>query len=169
MANKRLTIIDFVEKYVAKYNDSTFLRQKENNVWVETSYAQTREEARILAAGFMAMGLQKGDRVSLISEGRNQWIFSELGILYAGAVNVPLSFKLESDVDITFRINHSDSRFVIASQTQIDKIRRIIGQCPAVEKVIVMDDDIELKENEMHLSDVRKMGVEFLKNRANEL
>jgi len=169
MANKRLTIIDFVEKYVAKYNDKTFLRQKENDVWVETSYTQTREEARILAAGFMAMGLQKGDRVSLISEGRNQWIFSELGILYAGAVNVPLSFKLESDVDITFRINHSDSRFVIASQTQIDKIRRIIGQCPAVEKVIIMDDDIELKENEIHLSDVRKMGVEFLKDHANEL
>lgn len=168
MANKRLTIIDFVEKNVAKYSGSTFLREKVNDVWVETSYAQTREEARILAAGFMAMGLQKGDKVSLISEGRNQWIFSELGILYAGAVNVPLSFKLESDVDITFRINHSDSRFVVASQTQIEKIRRIIGQCPAVEKVIVMD-DIELKDNEIHLSDVRRMGVEFLKENTDKL
>ena len=168
MANKRLTIIDFVEKNVAKYSGSTFLREKVDDVWVETSYAQTREEARILAAGFMAMGLQKGDKVSLISEGRNQWIFSELGILYAGAVNVPLSFKLESDVDITFRINHSDSRFVVASQTQIEKIRRIIGQCPAVEKVIVMD-DIELKDNEIHLSDVRRMGVEFLKENTDKL
>ena len=168
MDQKRPTIIDFVEKYTAKYGDATFLREKVDGVWTETSFRQTREEADILAAGFMALGLQKGEKVSLISEGRNQWIFTELGILFAGAVDVPLSFKLESDVDLTFRINHSDSRFVVASQTQIEKIRRVIDKCPAIEKVIVMD-PIELKEGEMYLSEIREMGVEYLKDHADEL
>ena len=168
MDQKRPTIIDFVEKYTAKYGDATFLREKVDGVWTETSFNKTREEADILAAGFMALGLQKGEKVSLISEGRNQWIFTELGILFAGAVDVPLSFKLESDVDLTFRINHSDSRFVVASQTQIEKIRRVIDKCPAVEKVIVMD-PVELREGEMYLSEIREMGVEYLKDHADEL
>ncbi len=162
MEKKRPTIIDFVEQYTAKYGDETFLREKVDGVWKETSFNATREEAHILAAGFMSMGLEKGDKVALISEGRNYWIFSELGILYAGAVNVPLSFKLESDTDLTFRINHSDARFVIASQTQIDKIRRVIDRCPKVEKVIVMD-PIELKDGEIYIGDIRAAGKEYLK------
>lgn len=162
MEKKRPTIIDFVEQYTAKYGNETFLREKVDGVWKETSFNTTREEAHILAAGFMSMGLEKGDKVALISEGRNYWIFSELGILYAGAVNVPLSFKLESDTDLTFRINHSDARFVIASQTQIDKIRRVIDRCPNVEKVIVMD-PIELKDGEIYIGDIRAAGKEYLK------
>lgn len=162
MEKRRPTIIDFVEQYTAKYGDETFLREKVDGVWKETSFNTTREEAHILAAGFMSMGLEKGDKVALISEGRNYWIFSELGILYAGAVNVPLSFKLESDTDLTFRINHSDARFVIASQTQIDKIRRVIDRCPKVEKVIVMD-PIELKDGEIYIGDIMAAGKEYLK------
>ena len=162
MEKKRPTIIDFVEQYTAKYGDEAFLREKVDGVWKETSFNTTREEAHILAAGFMSMGLEKGDKVALISEGRNYWIFSELGILYAGAVNVPLSFKLESDTDLTFRINHSDARFVIASQTQIDKIRRVIDRCPKVEKVIVMD-PIELKDGEIYIGDIMAAGKEYLK------
>jgi hypothetical protein len=90
-----------------------------------------------LAAGFMALGLKKGEKVALISEGRNKWLFSELGILYAGGVDVPLSFKLESDYDLTFRINHSDSKWILVSGNHLPKIRAILHECPDVEKVIV--------------------------------
>lgn len=166
MAEKRLTIIDFVEKYTNMYKDSTFLREKVGDVWTETSFEKTRDEGRVLAAGFMALGLKKGEKVALLSEGRNQWIFTELGILYAGGVNVPLSFKLETDYDLTFRLNHSDSRFVVASESQIGKVRRVIDRCPAIEKVIVIDDSVELGENEIHLSEIRSAGVAFLAEHA---
>ena len=160
MDNKRPTIIDFVEKYTSVYADKTFLREKVDGKWTETSFRKTRNEGRILAAGFMSLGLQKGEKVAMISEGRNQWIFTELGILYAGAVNVPLSFKLESDQDLLFRINHSDSRFIVASQSQIAKVRRVIGRCPGIEKVIVMD-RIPLQEKEIYLDEVREAGLKF--------
>lgn len=160
MDNKRPTIIDFVEKYTSVYADKTFLREKVDGKWTETSFRKTRNEGRILAAGFMSLGLQKGEKVAMISEGRNQWIFTELGILYAGAVNVPLSFKLESDQDLLFRINHSDSRFIVASQSQIAKVRRVIGRCPGIEKVIVMG-RIPLQENEIYLDEVREAGLKF--------
>lgn len=161
MTDGRPTIIDFVDKYVDRYGEATFLREKVGGTWTETSYTATREEGRILAAGFMALGLQKNDKVALISEGRNLWVMTELGILFAAGVNVPLSFKLESDQDLLFRINHSDSRFVVASESQIEKVRRVIDRCPAVEKVIVLD-RIELKENEIYVGDLRDMGVAFI-------
>ena len=161
MTDGRPTIIDFVDKYVDRYGEATFLREKVGGTWTETSYTATREEGRVLAAGFMALGLQKNDKVALISEGRNLWVMTELGILFAAGVNVPLSFKLESDQDLLFRINHSDSRFVVASESQIEKVRRVIDRCPAVEKVIVLD-RIELKENEIYVGDLRDMGVAFI-------
>ena len=166
--NPRPTIIDFVEKYTARFADSTFLREKVGDYWTETSFKKTRDEGRILAAGFMALGLNKGEKVSLLSEGRNLWIMTELGILYAGGVDVPLSFKLESDHDLTFRINHSDSVYVVASEGEIHKIRRVIGKCPAVKKVIVLD-DIPLQENEMYVGELRSMGLAFLKDHSDAL
>jgi len=159
---ERPTILEFVDHYCALYSELPFLKEKVGETWVDTSFAQTREEGRILAAGFMALGLNKGDRVSLISEGRNLWILTELGILYAGGVDVPLSTKLEETNDLLFRINHSDARFVVASRQQLSKIRKTIPQTPLVEKVIVLDDIQDLGENEITIAQVREMGVKFL-------
>ena len=94
---ERLTIIDFTEKYVAKYADSPFLWEKnlDTDQWESTSYAETLKKAKRIAAGLMALGVQKGEKVSYLSEGRDMWVIGELGVLYAGAVNVPLSIKLE--------------------------------------------------------------------------
>lgn len=161
MSDKRTTIIDFVNNYCDKWGEATYLREKVDGVWTETSYTKTREEAKYIAAGFMQLGLQKGDKVSLLAEARPLWVISELGILFAGAVDVPLSYKLESDYDLTFRINHSDSRFVVASEMEIEKVRRVISQCPAIEKVIVMD-NIPLQEGEIYLSDIREAGVKYM-------
>ena len=99
----RMTIIQFVEKYVSLYSGNTFLWEKRDNKWTSTTFEQTRQEAYRIGAGLMALGVQKGEKVSLLSEGRNLWVLGELGILYAGAVNVPLSIKLEESNDIWFR------------------------------------------------------------------
>lgn len=165
---KRTTIIDFVNEYVDKYQNETYLREKVNGVWTETSFIKTRDEARLIAAGFMSLGLNKGDKVSLLAEARPMWVIAEFGILFAGGVDVPLSYKLESDYDLTFRINHSDSRFIVASEMEIEKVRRVIAQCPAIEKVIVMD-DIPLQEGEIYLKDVREAGVKFIEEHPGEL
>ena len=165
---KRTTIIDFVNEYVDKYQNETYLREKVNGVWTETSFIKTRDEARLIAAGFMSLGLNKGDKVSLLAEARPLWVIAEFGILFAGGVDVPLSYKLESDYDLTFRINHSDSRFIVASEMEIEKVRRVIAQCPAIEKVIVMD-DIPLQEGEIYLKDVREAGVKFIEEHPGEL
>lgn len=165
---KRLTIIDFVEKYTHEYSELTFLREKVDGVWTETSFRATREEAHKIGAGLVALGLKKGDKVSLLSQGRNLWITSELGILYAGGVNVPLSIKLTESTDLLFRIQHSESRYVIVSEQQLPKIRSIIKDCPLVEKIIVLDPINDYQDNEIAISDIITMGEEYLKEHAAE-
>ena len=165
---KQLTIIDFVEKYTREYSELTFLREKVDGVWTETSFRETREEAYKIGAGLIQLGMKKGDKASLLSQGRNLWITSELGILYAGGVNVPLSIKLTESTDLLFRIQHSESRFVIVSEQQLPKIRSIIDQCPMVEKVIVLDPIADYQANEMPITEVIAMGEAYLQEHAEE-
>lgn len=47
----------------------------------------------------MSMGIKKGDRLALLSEGRNDWVISELGILYAGAIDVPLANNFRKNIE----------------------------------------------------------------------
>ena len=168
---KRITIIDFVEKYVAKYSENPFLWEKnlDTNQWEPTTYAETLRQAKRIAAGLMALGVEKGDKISYLSEGRNMWVIGELGVLFAGAVNVPLSIKLEETNDLVFRVKHSDSKYVITSKFQLPKIRKILPECPMVEKVIVFDEIEDLQENEMYIGQIIEMGDKFLAENEDKL
>ena len=161
---ERLTIIDFVEKYVAKFSKNPFLWEKnlDSGEWESTTYEETLAKAKRIAAGLMALGVQKGEKVSYLSEGRDLWVIGELGVLYAGAVNVPLSIKLGETNDLVFRVKHSDSKYIITSKFQLPKIRTILPECPMVEKVIIFDEVADKKENEIYLSEIIAMGDEFL-------
>jgi long-chain acyl-CoA synthetase len=167
----RITIIDFVEKYVAKYSENPFLWEKnlDTNQWEPTSYAETLRQAKRIAAGLMALGVEKGDKISYLSEGRNMWVVGELGVLFAGAVNVPLSIKLEETNDLVFRVKHSDSKYVITSKFQLPKIRKILPECPMVEKVIVFDEIADMQDNEMHIGQIMEMGDKFLAENEDKL
>jgi len=168
---ERITIIDFVEKYVAKFSRNPFLWEKnlDTNEWEPTTYEETLKQAKRIAAGLMALGVEKGDKISYLCEGRNMWVIGELGVLFAGAVNVPLSIKLEEANDLVFRVKHSDSKYVITSKFQLPKIRKILPECPMVEKVIVFDEIADMKENEMYIGEIMEMGDKFLAENEEKL
>ena len=159
---ERLTIIEFVEKYVDRFSSNTFLWEKQDGRWIPTTFEQTRSEAYRIGAGLMALGVQKGEKVALLSEGRNLWVLGELGILYAGAVNVPLSIKLEESNDLLFRLRHSDAKYIMVSGTQLPKIRKILDDLPSVVKIIVLDELPEYRQKEMPISEIVEMGDRFL-------
>ena len=164
---ERITIIDFVEKYSHKYENFVYLREKVDGKWKEITQGQTREEAYRIGAGLMSLGVKKGDRIALLSESRAMWILAELGAMYAGATDVPLSVNLGEGKDLVFRINHSEAKWILVSGNHLPKIRAILPECPAVEKVIVFDDTAfdfpSLEPKEMRISEIQKMGAEFLK------
>ena len=156
------TIIDLFEESVAKYGDKEFLLEKHNGKFEPTTYAQTKVEALKTGAGLAAIGVKPGDRVSILAEGCNNWIISELGLLYAGAVSVPLSIKLEEAIDLLFRLRHADVKVLFVSKNQLPKVSKIVDQLPDLEHIIVWGDvesDLAISET---LEALKACGEQYL-------
>ena len=162
------TLVDLFEESVRLYPNNTFLLEKTGKVFEPTTYSQVKEKVYQLGAGLQALGVKKGDTMALLSEGRNMWVIGELSMFYAGAVNVPLSIKLEESNDLLFRLIHGDVKYVMVSGTQLKKVRAIIDQLPEVKKVIVFDEQAQYGEKEISLAEVQKMGDEFLASHTQE-
>jgi len=160
------SLIRFFEESVEKFESNVYLWEKPQDKYEGTTYGETRKQVYEFAAGLITLGIKKGDRLSLISEGRNNWVIGELGILYAGAVNVPLSVKLTPE-EVKFRINHSGSRMVLVSSIQAIKLKGVIKDCKTVEKIVHFDTQEEYLENEIHFNEVRKAGREWLEKPEN--
>jgi long-chain acyl-CoA synthetase len=163
------TIIDLFESSVEKYGGNTFLWEKKTAQFEPLTYAETKKQVYRLAAGLIQLGVQPGDKLALLSEGRNDWIIGELGILYTGAVNVPLSVKLEELNDLIFRLNHSDTNYILVSGKQLRKIRTIINACPQIRKIIVFDEQESCENKEIFLRKVLEAGDRFLETQEDEL
>ena len=162
------TIIDLFENSVKLYPNNTFLLEKTGKEFEPTTYAQVKEKVYALGAGLQALGIKKGDTMALLSEGRNMWVIGELSMFYAGAINVPLSIKLEESNDLLFRLEHAMVKYIMVSKQQLGKIRLIIDKLPLVEKVIVLDQIDTYQEKEIFVGEVSKMGEEFLKSHTME-
>lgn len=139
------TIPSLFEESVEKFSDNVLLWEKRNSHYKGITYQETKEEVYKLAAALIENGVQKGDRIALISEGRNHWVISELAIFYCGAICVPLSVKIDEPSDLQFRLAHSGCKGVVISGNHKHKIFEIQNQLPELEFVILLD---KLQEEE---------------------
>ncbi|HAF29146.1 MAG TPA: long-chain fatty acid--CoA ligase [Bacteroidales bacterium] len=160
------SIIDLFEKSVGKYSDNPFLWEKKTTKYETLTYKDVLEQTRILAAGLMSLNVKKEDRIALLSEGRNYWVISELAILYTGAINVPLSVKLDAGTDLRFRLEHSGTKMIIVSNAQAQKIKQIKNELPELEKIIYLDPQDNYEKNEIFIDDVFALGTKYLKTNS---
>ncbi|MHB8094763.1 MAG: AMP-dependent synthetase/ligase [Candidatus Aminicenantales bacterium] len=156
------TLPRLFEDSVRQYPDRILIWEKKEDRYEGTSYSRMRTRVHEFAAGLMRLGLKKGDRVALIAEGRNDWIMSELGILFAGAVNVPVSVKIEELADLKFRLSHSGCRMAVVSRSQLGKIRRIKNDLADLEKIVLLDREPCSEPDEVFADDVRDQGRKAL-------
>ncbi|HPE39583.1 MAG TPA: AMP-binding protein [Bacteroidales bacterium] len=164
----RKTIIDLFNEAVEKHGSNPLLLEKQEDRWQTTTYKESKTKALQIGAGLHVIGVQPKERVALLSEGRNAWILSELGLLYAGAVSVPLSIKLEESNDLIFRLLHAEASVIMISLNQLPKLRKIIHELPNLKKVVVFDslktndESTKLEPHEMWLSEIMDKGKQLL-------
>ena len=156
------TIIELFETSVEKYPENIFLWEKTNGNYQGTNYRDVHQEVLWFAAGLQSIGINKGDRIALLSEGRNRWLTGELGILYAAATNVPLSIKLDAGVELKFRLLHSGCRMVIVSGNQAAKIEAIRNELPELEKIIYLDENKEKAQGDYTYDEIIALGKTYL-------
>jgi long-chain acyl-CoA synthetase len=155
------TLPQLFEDSVAKYPNNILMWEKKGDTYKGTTYREMQSLVYQCAAGLMHLGINKGDRLALISEGRNDWVVSELGILFTGAINVPLSVKIDEFSDLKFRLAHSGCRAVIVSGAQAQKIRSIKNDLPELEKIILLDGEPQAEE-EMAFKSLLDAGRNYL-------
>lgn len=140
------TIIDLFEAAVEKYGKNPFIWDKTIGVqYTSISYEDAHKKIMALAMGFSKQGIKKGDRVALLSEGREEWIITELALIYIGAVCVPLSVKLEEE-ELQFRIEHAECKMLVISERQLPKVQNIIDKITSLQDVVIFD-NVEMQSN----------------------
>ncbi|MDP3148641.1 MAG: AMP-binding protein [Ignavibacteria bacterium] len=156
------------EESVKKYSNNVLMWENTSDKYDGTTYGQMQNLVHNFAAGLQAIGLNVGDRVALISEGRNDWVMAELGVLYSGAIDVPISIKLDEPAELKFRLAHSGCKMVMVSKNQYAKIKSIKNDLPELEKIILFDEVADQDKDEISKIDLMKRGEEYLKTHKKE-
>ena len=146
------TLADLLPLAARQYGEAPAIRYKEDGVWVSRSFAQVQETVRALALGLIDLGVQRGDKVSILANTRPEWTYFDFGALSAGAVVVPI-YQTNSPEECQYVLENSDAKVVVVEdEEQLKKVRDIRERLPMLEHVVQMsgssEDTISIAELE---------------------
>ncbi|HSE92235.1 MAG TPA: AMP-binding protein [Methylomirabilota bacterium] len=139
------------------------LREKKYGIWQEVTWEGYAAHVRAVCLGLLGLGLERGDRVAVISGNRPAWLYTELAAQTAGAI--PLGIFVDSLPDqVRLVLQHSGARFVLVEdQEQADKVLSVRDGVPSLERIIV--DDVRGLEGS---PDPRLIGLEEVARQGRE-
>jgi long-chain acyl-CoA synthetase len=131
------TIADLLPVAVADHGQVDAVRYKDaSGSWTSKTYVEVGEIVRELSLGLIALGIEKGDKVAILSNTRVEWTYFDFAALTAGATVVPI-YQTNSAEECRYVLENSDARAVIAEdEEQMAKLREVRDQCPMLEHVI---------------------------------
>jgi long-chain acyl-CoA synthetase len=123
----------------------------------DVDYPELGRAVREIAAGLAALGIEGGDRVSILAGTRPEWTLADFGALCAGAIVVPIYHTNSAD-ECAYVLGHAEARAVICEDaTQAAKVERARDRLPALEHVILMEGEAD---GAISLAEVRRRGAE---------
>lgn len=158
------TIPEMFDNITALYQGEAkpVLMYKTDGAYKSIRYAELRRNVELFAFGLAALGLNKGDRVSIISENRPEWVVVDQAIAALGAVNVPV-YPTMTAKQIEYIFNDAGVRFaVLSNQFQLNKVAKLSGCVPTLEQIILMSDRGKDSET-LSFSTIVEMGENFEK------
>jgi long-chain acyl-CoA synthetase len=133
------TISRAAARAAERFGDETAVKYKHDGEFVERSFAEVGEIVDELALGLVGLGVEPGDRVSLLANTRPEWTYSSLAISRVGAVVVPI-YPTNSPEECEWVAGNSESRIVICEDAeQVAKIEQVRGNLGDLEHVVVID------------------------------
>jgi long-chain acyl-CoA synthetase len=161
---KDLTIPKLFLSQCRKYGDSKVaMREKEFGIWRPYTWKDYYENVKYLSLGLMELGLEPGDKVSMIGDNRPEGLWAEMAALCAGGVAVWLFQDCMMD-EVKYIIDHSDTKFFVGEgQEEVDKALSIREDCPKMTKVI-WDDPKGMRNYDqdilVSMKEVQRIGKE---------
>jgi long-chain acyl-CoA synthetase len=144
------TLADLLPRAAEIYGAAPAVRYKEDGAWVSRSFEQVLETVRSLSLGLIDLGVEKGDKVSILANTRPEWTYFDFAALAAGAVVVPI-YQTNSPEECQYVLENSDAKVVIVEDDeQMEKVRAVRDRLPLLEHVVrmtgVSDDAISIED-----------------------
>ena len=112
---------------------------KVKGVWESQTWGEYGANAKKIGQALLASGMNPGDKVSILSQTRLEWVMCDMAIMCIGCVTAPV-YHSNTKEQVLYIAEHSDARLMfIEDQEQLDKILEIWGRLPNVEKAVVFD------------------------------
>jgi len=133
------TIVKLFKSRCADLGDRTAHREKDMGIWKSYSWKDYWDHAKWLGLGLRALGLKRGEVVSILSEDRREWAYADMGIQCVGGIASGV-YTTDSASQLEYLLRDSDSRFLfVEDDEQLDKYLEIAEQAPQVTKVIIFE------------------------------
>jgi long-chain acyl-CoA synthetase len=127
------------KNYKTYGNKVVAMRVKDRGIWEEYTWEEYYTKVKQFCLGLIRLGLQRGEKVSILGENKPEWFWAELAVQSAGGAAVGIFTDCLPE-EIKYFVNHSDSTFVVAhDQEQVDKLLEIKHHIPKVRKVVYWD------------------------------
>jgi long-chain acyl-CoA synthetase len=137
------TLADLLPRSAELYGSRPAVRYKDGDAWVDRSFDQVLEIATKLAKGLIALGIEKGDRVSILGNTRPEWTYFDYAALMTGATVVPI-YQTNSPEECAYVLENSDAKVVVVeNEEQLEKVRKVRSELPQLEQVVMMIGDAD--------------------------
>lgn len=133
------TIPKLLQDNYSKYPDTVAMREKRFGIWNELTWRDYFEGVKYFSLGLLALGLRRGDKISIIGDNKPEWFWAEVAAQAIGGIAVGI-YTDAGPQEILYLATHSDSKFVIAhDQEQVDKVLQVKDKLPLLKKIIHWD------------------------------
>ncbi len=152
------TMADLLPRAAEKFAGQPALRHKSGDAWAEVGYEELGAAVGEIALGLIDLGLEQGDKVSILSHTRPEWTYANFAILSAGTVSVSI-YQTNSAEECHYVLEHSESRAVFVEDAeQLAKVRAVQDRLPRLEHVVVFDPSGDIGDA-IPLADLRERGA----------
>ncbi len=119
--------------------DKVAMREKDRGLWRSYTWGEYGARAKAIGMGLIALGLQPGEHVAILSENNKEWLFCDLGVLCAGGISTGI-YPTDSPAQVEYLLNDCDAKYLfVEDEEQLDKILTVRSRTPGLRKIIVFD------------------------------
>ena len=157
-----MTLISMFDQTVQHFGEQPALAHKpKGGTYQDITYSEFGNSVDAFSKGLKTLGVEKEDRIAILSENRPEWAISDFGILKAGAINVPM-FSTLTAAQVSYILNDSGAKIIcVSTKNQLDKVIEIRDGVETLEQIIVYDSsEEELPEGVIEFNEVCERGKE---------